>query len=150
MRLYFRCVGWVVALAFGWLAAAAGLGAGQVVRPGDELAAIAHDVDADSTDVTGGIGAAIGGRALPLTLEELENIFDGIMRVRDAPEASLPEIETAMPRWVALQDLPASVTSDIPMVQGYKFVKLDDRIVLVRPADRSVVAVMPRYKLIMD
>ena len=154
MRLYFRCVGWAVALAVGWLAAA-GLGAGQGVRPGEELAAIAQDVDADWTDVTGSVGAAAGVRALPLTLEELENIFDAIMQIRDVseaslPETSVPEVAAALPRWVALQDLPASVTSDIPMVQGYKFVKLDDRIVLVRPADRTVVAVMPRYRLIAD
>jgi hypothetical protein len=51
---------------------------------------------------------------------------------------------------VALQDLPASVTHEIPMVQGYKFVKLDDRILLVSPLDRSVVADLPRYRTMLD
>ena len=51
---------------------------------------------------------------------------------------------------MALQELPASVTRDIPMVQGYKFVKLDDRILLVSPVDRTVVAEMPRYKTVLD
>jgi hypothetical protein len=46
--------------------------------------------------------------------------------------------------------LPASVTRDIPVVQGYKFVKLDDRILLVSPADRLVVAEMPRYRAVLD
>jgi hypothetical protein len=36
------------------------------------------------------------------------------------------------------------------MVQGYKFVKLDDRILLVSPFDRAVVADMPRYKQMLD
>jgi hypothetical protein len=35
-------------------------------------------------------------------------------------------------------------------VQGYKFVKLDDRILLVSPLDRAVVAETPRYRLIVD
>jgi len=35
-------------------------------------------------------------------------------------------------------------------VQGYKFVKLDDRILPVSPLDRTVVAETPRYRLIVD
>ena len=48
------------------------------------------------------------------------------------------------------QELPASVTREIPMVLGYKFVKLDDRILLVSPIDRSVVAEMPRYRTMLN
>ena len=74
------------------------------------------------------------------------------MKLRDAPVAEVPEPEaaTAVPSSVALQELPASVTRDIPMVQGYKFVKLDDRILLVSPVDRTVVAEMPRYQTVLD
>jgi hypothetical protein len=74
------------------------------------------------------------------------------MKLRDAPVADVPVPgpAAALPRSVALQELPASVTREIPMVQGYKFVKLDDRILLVSPADRTVVAEMPRYHLIID
>ena len=39
---------------------------------------------------------------------------------------------------------------EIPLVQGYKFVKLDDRILLVSPVDRAVVAEMPRYHTVLD
>jgi hypothetical protein len=46
--------------------------------------------------------------------------------------------------------VPASVTHDVPVVQGYKFVKLDDRILLVSPLDRTVVAEIPPYRLIAD
>jgi len=35
-------------------------------------------------------------------------------------------------------------------VRGYKFVKLEDRVLLVSPLDRSVAAEMPRYRLIVD
>ena len=132
------------------LAAAIALGVGQVAGSSRELARAANDGAADSIDVTGSIGATADARLLPLTDEQRGLIFEDIMSIRDVPEASVPPATTAMPPSVALQDLPASVTSDIPMVQGYKFVKLDDRIVLVSPRDRSVVAVMPRYKLILD
>jgi hypothetical protein len=37
---------------------------------------------------------------------------------------------------------------NIPLVQGHKFVKFDDRIVVVEPASRTVVALIPRYRLL--
>jgi hypothetical protein len=40
------------------------------------------------------------------------------------------------------------VTRKIPTVRHYKFVKLDDRILVVRPADRVVVSEIPRYRLL--
>jgi hypothetical protein len=49
---------------------------------------------------------------------------------------------------VALQELPSSVIRQIPLVEGHKFVKFDDRIVVVNPASRLVVAMIPRYKLL--
>jgi hypothetical protein len=33
-------------------------------------------------------------------------------------------------------------------VQGHKFVKFDDRILVVHPASRLIVAMIPRYKLL--
>ncbi len=113
----------------------------------------AHDwAAADPADVTGSISLASNANGLPLTDEQRGHIFDGIMKLHDAPVAEVPEPEaaTAVPGSVALQELPASVTRDIPMVQGYKFVKLDDRILLVSPVDRTVVAEMPRYKTVLD
>jgi hypothetical protein len=104
---------------------------------------------ADDSDVTGSIGHAGG---LPLSDEQRGHIFDGIMKMRDAPVADVaePELSRALPRSVELQELPANVTQDVPVVQGYKFVKLDDRILLVSPRDRIVVAELPRYRLIVD
>jgi len=72
------------------------------------------------------------------------------MRIPDAPVADVepPEEAAALPSSVALQDLPAAAIREVPQVKGYKFVKLDDRVLLVSPAGRRVVAEMPRYKLL--
>ena len=140
-----------VALLFGLaglcLGAAIVLEAGRIAsRGGDVLASL----DRTSADVTGSIGSA--GARLPLTDEQRGHIFDGIMKLHDAPVADVPAPDAiaALPSSVPLQELPASVTREIPMVLGYKFVKLDDRILLVRPRDRSVVAEMPRYHTVLD
>lgn len=127
------CAGAAIVLAAGWIASRTG--------------------DRDWGEATGTIGAhSLLSRRLPLTDEQRGHIFDGIMKLRDAPVAEMPApaAADALPSSVTLQELPASVTREIPLVQGYKFVKLDDRILLVSPRDRSVVAMMPRYKLILD
>jgi hypothetical protein len=130
------------------LAAAIALGAGRIASRPDLSAAADRNWD----DVTGTIGGSASASSLPLTDEQRGHIFDGIMKLPDAPVAELPApaAATALPSSVALQELPASVTREIPMVQGYKFVKLDDRILLVSPVDRSVVAEMPRYRTVLD
>jgi hypothetical protein len=136
----------VLGLAGACAGAAIGLGAGRIApHAGDVLAAM----DQDRSDVTGSID---GSRTLPLTDEQRGHIFDGIMKLRDAPVADVtaPETVTALPGSVALQELPASVTQEVPLVQGYKFVKLDDRILLVSPLDRAVVAEMPRYHTVLE
>jgi hypothetical protein len=137
-----------VALLFGLaslcLGAAIALGANRHLLRGDLLMA----GPASSDDVTGSIHTP----GPPLSDEQRGHIFDGIMKIHDAPVADVPAPETpsGLPTSVALQELPASVTRDIPMVEGYKFVKLDDRILLVSPVDRTVVADMPRYHIILD
>ena len=60
-----------------------------------------------------------------------------------APEAGVPLAKT-----IELQDLPAMVVRRIPEVRGYKFVKLDDRILVVSAATRQIEAMIPRYKLV--
>jgi len=70
----------------------------------------------------------------------------------DVPDIQLPEPVSeslaVLPASVELQDLPAMVTRKIPLVRHHKFVKLDDRILLVRPGDRAVVSEIPRYRLL--
>ncbi len=139
------------------LCLAAGLlGLGRIAPRTDLVAA----AERNWGDLTGSIGSGTIGtgslarsaRDLPLTDEQRGHIFDGIMKLHGAPEAKLPAPAAAgaVPSSVPLQELPASVTREIPLVQGYKFVKLDDRILLVSPVDRSVVAEMPRYRIMLD
>jgi uncharacterized protein DUF1236 len=87
---------------------------------------------------------------LAISDEQRGHIFDSVMRISDAPVADgpTPEIADALPEQVPMHDLPAGVTQDIPLVQGHKFVKFDDRILIVNPSSRLVVAMIPRYKLL--
>jgi hypothetical protein len=109
----------------------------------------------DGDDVTGALGPAAsprGAQLLPLTEEERAEIFDGVMQINNAPVADIspPEPAQTVPKSVQLQDLPAGVAQRVPLAEGYKFVKLDDRILLVNPQSRIVVAWMPRYKLVLN
>jgi hypothetical protein len=91
-----------------------------------------------------------GTPQLAISDEQREHIFEIVMRISDAPVAGgpTPEITDALPEQVSMQDLPSDVAQDIPLVQGYKFVKFDDRILIVHPSSRLVVAMIPRYKLV--
>jgi hypothetical protein len=72
------------------------------------------------------------------------------MQMTSSPTAAVPppDVAEALPGGVLLQDLPAGVTLEVPLLGGHKFVKFDDRIVLVDPASRLVVAMIPRYRLL--
>ena len=82
--------------------------------------------------------------------EERGRIFDGVMRISDAPviEMAAPEVAHPLPEDVPMQELPPELVGEIPLVRGHKFVKLDDRILVVSSASRLVVAMIPRYKLL--
>ena len=129
------------------LAAAAGLAHRGVGESAD-----AAQMDDETTGSVGPFRGAgnIGRAALALSDEDRFHIYEGVMRIPDAPVADTPaaEVEESLPGEVALQDLPSSVIRKIPLVQGHKFVKFDDRIVVVNPASRLVVAMIPRYKLL--
>ena len=82
--------------------------------------------------------------------EERGRIFDGVMRISDAPvtEMAAPEVADPLPEDVPMQELPPDLVGEIPLVRGHKFVKFDDRILVVSSASRLVVAMIPRYKLL--
>ncbi len=106
--------------------------------------------DAVTDETTGSLGPARAQpRELALSDEQRGRIYDGVMKIHDAPVARVPapELAEALPGGVAMQELPAGVVRDIPQVRGHKFVKFDDRILVVDPASRLVVAMIPRYKL---
>ena len=112
------------------------------------LGAMSGSADVLLADET--TGSVTPRTALPLSDEQRARIFDSVMRLPDAPVATAraPNLADRLPREVPLQDLPAPVSREIPLVQGHKFAKFDDRIVLVDPATRVVVAMIPRYKLL--
>ena len=85
-----------------------------------------------------------------LSDEQRSRIFDGIMRISDAPvtEMAPPEVADSLLEEVPMQDLPSDIIREIPLVRGHKFVKFDDRILVVSSASRLVVAMIPRYKLL--
>jgi hypothetical protein len=87
---------------------------------------------------------------LAISDEQREHIFEIVMGISDVPVATGPtlEITDALPERVPMQDLPTDVSQDIPLVQGHKFVKFEDRILIVQPSSRLVVAMIPRYKLL--
>ena len=127
--------------------AAAHFGAGfSAMRAGGFI-----DHGTGEIETTGSVGPAqTRHRGLALSDKQLWQIYDGVMRLRDAPTADVspPDVAERLPSTVPLQDLPAVVTRDVPQVREHKFVKLDDRILVINPADRIVVAMIPRYKLL--
>jgi uncharacterized protein DUF1236 len=111
----------------------------------------------ESTDVlameetTGGMSGGQRATAeLALSDEERGRLYEGVMRIADAwvANAPAPAVADALPSEVPLHDLPAGMAQEIPQVEGHKFVKFDDRIVVVDPKSRVVVAMIPRYKLL--
>jgi hypothetical protein len=136
------------------LVAGTGFAAAQdsaTIASADGTATAPFGVLADD-DTTGSIGTVgLGQREiLPLSDEQRGWIFLGVINLPDVPDADVtaPAVASALSSAIELQDLPAMVTRKIPLVGNYKFVKLEDRILLVNPDSREVVAEIPRYKLV--
>ena len=108
------------------------------------------DQDASAMDETTGSTTNRAPAQLALSDEQRGRIYESVMRIPDTPVAQAPgpAVADALPAGVPMQDLPAGLTREIPLVHGHKFVKFDDRIVVVNPASRLVVAMIPRYKLL--
>ncbi|HEX2353208.1 MAG TPA: hypothetical protein VHJ16_10530 [Xanthobacteraceae bacterium] len=108
------------------------------------------DRDASAMDETTGSTTNRAPAELKLSDEQRGRIYESVMRIPDTPVAQAPgpAVADALPAGVPMQDLPAGLTREIPLVHGHKFVKFDDRIVVVNPASRLVVAMIPRYKLL--
>lgn len=111
-------------------------------------AAIVDDYDAE-TEITGSINLASVPR-LDLSDEQRALIFLGIINLTDVPELALraPEPGVPLAQAVELQEIPAMVVRRIPELDGYKFLKLEDRILIVSVATRQVESMIPRYKLV--
>jgi hypothetical protein len=106
-------------------------------------------------ETTGSIDRSAIMQGLPLSDEQRGFVFLGVINLPDVPdvdttalEIALPGPLGALPETVALEDLPAMVVRKIPLLRDHKFVKLDDRILVVRPTDRTVVSEIPRYRVL--
>jgi len=108
-------------------------------------------VDDFDIETTGSIGlAAISPLTLTLTDEQRGFIFLGVINVPDVPDIflHLPPAGNPLPETVQLHDIPAMVVRRIPELAGYKFAKLEDRILVVAAETRQVADMIPRYKLV--
>src|SRR5690242_8051632 len=128
------------------------LGAGP-----DRLASLSGRImgpSAGMSEATGSIDPAAQTGWIELSDEQRGFLFLGVMNLTDVPDVEWPDtpsligLPAVLPDSIELQDLPAMVTRKIPIVRPYKFVKLDDRILVVRPDDRVVVSEIPRYRLL--
>lgn len=149
MRSWFHHAALILALLAGTTLAVAQENATTDHTVGIAMPPAGATADDDPTGSLGTVGVG-HGKILPLTDEQRGWIFLGVINLPDVPEAAIsaPEATAALPGSVELQDLPAIVTQKIPLVGNYKFVKLEDRILLVDPANREVVAEIPRFKLV--
>jgi hypothetical protein len=110
----------------------------------------ASETTQDAAYVMTGSISGMSRVALALTDEQREVMYQGVMRFPDAMGRGErpPELTEELSGDEPLQDLPASVTAEAPLLSAYKFMKLEDRILLIEPAARVVVAMIPRYKLL--
>jgi hypothetical protein len=76
---------------------------------------------------------------LPLTDQQRREIYERLGRTQAPVLAANVKPADEIDNWTAFQDLPADLTDKIPFVNGYKFVKLADKILLVNPRERIVV-----------
>jgi Protein of unknown function (DUF1236) len=82
----------------------------------------------------------IMARPPALTDEQKRHIYDSVMENAHIPiTQTTAEPGTVLPGSVELSDLDPSVTDQIPVVRGYKYVKLQDKLLIVSPSNRIVV-----------
>jgi hypothetical protein len=87
----------------------------------------------------------IMARPLPLNDDQRRRLYDTIMRNAAAPVTPTEAAPaTILPSAVELSELPSGMAEEIPAVRGYKYVKLQDKILLVAPANRVVVGEVSR------
>jgi len=87
----------------------------------------------------------IMARPLPLTDEQKKQVFHSVMNnAQVAAEHTGGTPATILPANVELNPLPSGMEEQIPVLRGFKYVKLQDRVLLVSPANRVVVGEITR------
>jgi hypothetical protein len=109
-------------------------------------------------------GAMPGSEAVPSTISEKNAADDKLITVaytfknlsdeqrraileslkgQPASRAFNADVGTVLPFDVGLHDMPDDVTRQVPQTMGYQFAVANDRVLLVSPPTRIVVAVLP-------
>jgi hypothetical protein len=103
----------------------------------------------------GSIGFAAAQNAAPgqssaqgsvsLSPAQGQNITQGLNRERaqSAPSGFDAQVGTKVPDSMAPKSLPNDVTAQVPQAQGYLFVKMPDRVLLIDPDSKTVVEIVP-------
>jgi hypothetical protein len=87
----------------------------------------------------------IMARPLALTDEQKRRIYDSVMNDTQIPVTqTTAEPAMILPHFIELSELPAGMGDEIPVVRGYKSVKLQDKVLLVSPPNRIVVGEIRR------
>jgi hypothetical protein len=110
-----------------------------------------HSPNTAAYETTGSVGSkATGKETLRLSAEQCERIYRGLMEFPDAShrETRKPELADKIPSEQPLADFPENLTQEIPVLHARKFLKLEDRILLIDPISRVVVAMIPRYRVL--
>jgi hypothetical protein len=76
----------------------------------------------------------------PLSSEQRRMIVDSVGKMPDAQAASLKvTVSNELPANVEMLDFPGEVTRQLPEAAKYKYVRLQDRVLIVDPVNRTVV-----------
>ena len=84
--------------------------------------------------------------ALPMPLNDAERkrIYDAVTRANAPIERSNAQPADQLPSSMTLQDLPKEIVADIPAMRGLTYVRLSDRVLLVRAPNGIVVGTIER------
>jgi hypothetical protein len=104
----------------------------------------ATDTKSDRKGATTGQGAAGSGSA-SLTTEQRSKISTNIRQTNVKRERNVNfniSVGTAIPRTVTLHALPPTVIEVYPQWRGYRFVLVEDEIIIIEPGSYRIVAVI--------
>lgn len=105
----------------------------------------AQDSKSDKKGSSATTGQGAGGASANLTTEQRSKISTNIRKTNVKRETNVNfniSVGTAIPRTVTLHPLPATVIEVYPQWRGYRFVLVEDEIVIIEPGSYRIVAVI--------
>jgi hypothetical protein len=88
---------------------------------------------------------AIMAHPLALTDAQRQRIFEAVAAEKDEVVRNISVAPaTVLPADVMLQEFPPGLAGEIPTIRGLKYVRLPEKIALVRPANRIIVGEISR------